>query len=274
MKQRTYNLHFDDLVIGADLSALSYAYVNKIPFIYVGRKKPLFNERLSTKILGIDNGLILWERLATHLGLAGLDPFGNYITGISIRNSTNLMLATEGVCTYHISFNRVFVSDDDSITGLPEQISGGNKIWSVIDYFKNHTIYPLDITGNDEFIYSAKDYEEKVKKYIVGYSKLTDEELDSPDFNTNMAKLKMKRMLKSIDYPLNQFKHNKREVRLISKTQYNQEETIKFIYESPEDIFKQQIIEDDSNKRLREILNDDKIGDAFSGYYNNSRLGG
>lgn len=273
MKQRTYNLHFDDLVIGADLSALSFSYVNKIPFIYVGRKKPLFNERLSTKILGIDNSLILWERLAAHLGLTGLDPFQNKITGISIRNSTNLMLATEGVCTYHISFNRVFVSDDDSINGLPEPIIGGNKLWSVIDYFKNHGIYPVDITDNDEFIYSIKDYED-THKYIVGYSKLTDEELDSPDFNINMAKLKTKRMLKSIDYPVVQFQHNKREVRLISKTQYKEEETIKFIYESPEQIFSQKIIENDSDKRLREILNDDKIGDAFSGYYNNSRLGG
>jgi hypothetical protein len=273
LKKRTYNLHFDDLVIGADLSALSYAYVNKIPFIYVGRKKPLFNERLSTKILGIDNSLILWERLATHLGLAGLDPFGNYITGISIRNSTNLMLATEGVCTYHISFNRVFVSDDDSISGLPEVIMGKNKMSSVIDYFKLHKLSPVDIKSDDDFLYSVKDYDDE-EKFIVGYSKLTDEELDSPDFNINVARIKLKRMLKSIDYPFSDLQHNKREVKTISKTQYKEEETIKFIYESPEDIFKNRIIENVSDKTLRNILDDDKIGDAFSRYYNDSGLGG
>ena len=40
MFERNINLEYDKLIIGSDLSALSYAYNNKVPIIYKYLSKP------------------------------------------------------------------------------------------------------------------------------------------------------------------------------------------------------------------------------------------
>ena len=81
MIQRTLELHYDQLVIGSDLSALSYCYINKCPAVYLTVDKP---EKYGPSA-NWEEDMALWCDLAYLLSSDKYVPFSDKIVSLRIE---------------------------------------------------------------------------------------------------------------------------------------------------------------------------------------------
>lgn len=205
-KYGTYNLHFDNIVIGADLSALLYSFYNKYPFFYV-RKIPYFKHEEVKTIIGTRPDKI-YNNLMSILGFAGLNILSDDVATLSIKNDKLLVAVTKGNNTYNINFNRAFIFDPFEVVGLDVPIVTQDCMNEVVDYYKilscRNFVTPVIEDKENLFCEKVVFYDSKVKtpkgtsKDMMTISKLTDSELLSPDFNETMSKMKTLKMMKSV----------------------------------------------------------------------------
>jgi hypothetical protein len=78
---RALDLQYDQLEIGADLSALLFAYINKIPVVYNKRKPPYEYPRED----GYENKTELWDFCIFNLALHGYIPVGDKVHSIRVE---------------------------------------------------------------------------------------------------------------------------------------------------------------------------------------------
>lgn len=205
-KYGTYNLHFDNIVIGADLSALLYSFYNKYPFFYL-RKIPNFKHEKVNTILGTNPDKV-YDHLMCMLSLGGYNTLLNDATTLSIKNDNLLVAVTKSNNTYNVNFNHAFIFDPYEVGGLDAPTVSQDCLNEVVDYFKikscrkfiDPIIEDKENTFCEKVIFyeRAKKCAKSINKEIMTVSRLTDSELLMPDFNETMSKMKTLKMMKSI----------------------------------------------------------------------------
>jgi hypothetical protein len=201
MIQRTLELQYDQLVIGSDLSALSYCYVNKCPAVFLTIDRPYeYNEK------GIwDEDIALWNDMAYLLSNSKYIPFSDKIVSIRLENDNQLKVITKYNLVATISFQNLIISNDKNIEGLPPPISKTNHDNWVIDWFNVNigAKHDLDFIDDNEsdfvkkiYFYITRRYQYNIdRKDLVCVSKINDENLLKDEYNQNICRLKTIKMM-------------------------------------------------------------------------------
>ncbi len=202
MIQRTLELHYDQLVIGSDLSALSYCHVNKCPTIFLSVDRPYkYNEK------GIwEEDIALWNDLAYLLSNDKYIPFSDKIVSIRIEDEKKLKVVTKFGLVATVNFEKLTISNDKNIEGLSPPTSKTNYDNWVIDWFNVNVGAKHDLEFIDDkddgfvkkiyFYLSERFYCNIDKKDLLAVSKISDENLKSDDYDQNIARLKILKMMK------------------------------------------------------------------------------
>jgi len=211
-KIRDINIECDKLVIGSTLEALTYSYLNNIPFVCSRLSPPhrfdYFDPEDDLSVFGMENKSKLaqsglWEKLFFYLSVAGLCPLTDKAVSLRITNNT-LKAPTAKARMAKIHFNELIVFDDKDVFGLGvHKIE--NKKYKVYDWFDvrsgmkhehdriedttdfiNHILfYPSDrVEGNHNF------------KDAVAVSYLTEKQLDDFEYSDINARFKTLYMMK------------------------------------------------------------------------------
>lgn len=203
MFQRTLDLYYDKLVIGSDLSALSYCYVNKCPAIYIRNCRPYkYNEKENWP-----QEISLWNDLAFALSITKYLPFSDKIVSLRLEEENKLKAVTKNGLVITIKFNELIISDDYLVEGLPPHIGKTNTDNWVIDWFDVNTgsIHPLDFIADNNidekfvkkiyFYITDRIYKNSKKKDLVSVSKISDSDLLSFDYSETMVRFKTLKMM-------------------------------------------------------------------------------
>lgn len=188
--QRTLDLHYDKLVIGADLSALFYSYKNNVPLISLELKRP---HRFS-------NQLEEYNNLLFKLACNNLTPFSNLASSIRLDDN-KLKVVTKNNLVITVTYNKLIISDDHGIEGLP--ITNGKTSTNnlVIDY--------IDIiSGNKENVNKIITPDGKLIFYLsetsgldLAYlSYIDDSDLDKFEFSESASRLKCLKLMKDFGF--------------------------------------------------------------------------
>lgn len=200
MFQRTLDLYHDQIVIGSDLSALSYAYMNKCTLIFKHLLKPYkYNKEDNW-----NEQKALWDKLAFLLSQASYIPFNNNIDSIRIEDKNLLKVFTKNNLVVNMHFNNLIISDDTDVMGLPPVYKKTNNNYWVIDYFSvpcgcNHDLEY--ISGNDNFVkkiyfYQSKRTLKKDTKDLVAVSIIDGKDVYYFDHSQSIVRLKVIKMMK------------------------------------------------------------------------------
>jgi len=211
-KIRDINIDCDKLVVGSTLEALTYSYLNNIPFVCSNLNPPhrfdYFDEEedLSAFAAQSESELPkvgLWEKLFFYLSVAGLCPVTNKAVSLRIENNT-IKAPTAKARMAKIHFNELIVFDDKDVLGLGVY-EVEDKKYKVYDWFDvrtgmkhkhdrledttdfvNHIIfYRSDrITGDHDF------------KDACSVSYLTKDQLDDFEYSDINARFKTLYMMK------------------------------------------------------------------------------
>ncbi len=184
--QRTLDLHYDKLIIGADLSALSFAIENNCSILFIDLKRPhQFNDKLEQ-----------YNNLLFKLASKDLIPFSNLVHSIRLEDN-NLKVVTKNNLVATVTYNNLIISDDYKIEGLPIIIGKTNTSNLVIDY--------IDIiSGNNNDIKDINTEEGKLIFYIsntngldlVYISYIDDKDLESFEYSEAASRLKCLKIMK------------------------------------------------------------------------------
>lgn len=200
MYKRNLELFYDQLVIGSDLSALSYAYINKCNLIFFQPSKPYrFNKEEN-----YEDTLNIWNKLAFLLGHASYIPFNDNIFSIKLEEDNILKVITKNDLVIKIKFNNLVISEDKNIEGLPTPKRKTSYDNWVIDYFNNSSgcSHDIDIlVSQDSFvqkIYFYRSERDKLNiiKDCVSVSTIEDKYLNFFDYSQAIARIKVIKMMK------------------------------------------------------------------------------
>ena len=271
MVQRTLELEYDKLVIGADLSALSYAYINKIPLIYTRRLRPFkYDDDNQWKSLRDT-----WNKLSFLLAYTKYMPFGNTITNIKIDNSF-LKCITKNYLTVNITYNNLFIFDDYKIDGLTIPTGKTNNFYHVLDYFNVLSGASHDykyLTDNDDFVkkvifYPTKRVPFNFRKNIkdcVSISRIEEQNLLLDEYSQNYSRLKTTNLMfeagikgyydkKDNYYRKVRLETDKRKIYSLGKNKYSDlPNNIKFIYDDYKKLLNEQPIVDEYMEYIKGI---------------------
>lgn len=201
MIQRTLELSYDRLVIGSDLSAFSYCYENDCPAIYTRLLKPYkYNEKENW-----ERATDIWGELAYALSMSEKTPFSDKVVSLRLEEDNILKAITKYGLVCKIKYNNLLISDDYGIEGLPAPVDKtDNNNW-VIDWFnvRQGMFHPLDYINDKEddfvkkiyFYLSTRTYNAEGKD-LVAVSKIKDSDLNKDDFDQNIARIKVIKMMK------------------------------------------------------------------------------
>lgn len=271
MFQRTLELEYDKLIIGSDLSALSYSYINKIPLIYTRRDRPFkYDDDNAWKSLRDT-----WNKLAFLLAHTKYMPFSNIITNIKIDNNS-LKCITKNYLTINIVFNKLFVFDDYKLDGLPAPIKRTNSKCHVLDYFNvtsGGTHEHKLLTDNDNFVKKIifyptrrmpKNFNKKYKD-CISVSCIEEKNLLLDEYSQNYSRLKTINLMSKAGitgyyhkadnyYRKIQLQSDKRKIYNLGKNIYTDlPSNINFIYDDYKHILSQQYIIDEYMEYTKNI---------------------
>lgn len=212
--------HYDEIIIGSSLGALSYAFKHGLPVFFTTPKCPHRFEYFNTAKIIDDlnitheesklitpNGevyrgqkkIFLWEKLAFTLNLAGLCPLNGSATSLRIENNNLLKAYNEFSLVSSIEFDRAIIFDGD--LNLPTRVTTPPR-YIVLDWFSAHSGGKHDvdlIQTEDEFVKEIWFYEsDRVHsgiKDICAISYLTEEQIDEFLFSDTYARFKTQRIM-------------------------------------------------------------------------------
>lgn len=236
---RTLDLHFDELVIGADLSALIFAYNKKIPFIFLRHLKPYYYAEED----GFENQINLWKHLLFIMSIGGYCPFTNMIQSIRLEEDSTLKIVTKTNFLSTIKYNKLYISDDYKLEGLPNKISKTDNDNLVMDFMaisqrNTHYSEVSSIINNDRMLSEIR----LTKKYVLDRkhtlvickSTISDEELQQDEFSHSFIRMRFLRYF----YPkIKEVKHIKREIWPKGKFLYEFPDNINILAKRPEELF-------------------------------------
>lgn len=263
MFQRTLDLEYDKLVIGSDLSAFSYCYINKCPAIFLRNCRPYqYNEKQNWT-----EEMSLWDDLAFSLSITKYLPFSDMIIALRLENENLLKAVTKNGLVLSIKFSNLIITDDYMLEGLPPSIGKTNTDNWVIDWFDVNigSIHPHDfiIDDNEQFVkkiyfyISKRTFKNSTKKDLVSVSKIKEEDLNTFDYSETMARFKILKMMDSAGIKGNWDKTNqryvkpriystKRDIYPLGKNIYNNlPDNIAILYDEYEKILSEKQLDDE-----------------------------
>ena len=231
----------ENVVIGADLRSLIFAYVNDYKLVFTEPRPPArfdyfhptieldfigippINQILKTpdgfKEVGIPK-ILLWERLIFLLSLRGDLPLSNMCDKIRY-NGEKIVCTNEYSKIYEFGFDTCHYFGDSYTFGLVDFVEKPQPSYLCYDYIAFHKggKHEIDyISTGDDFVgeiwfYSSDriDGNTGVKDACV-VSSLTPEQFGDPDFSETIARFKMEKILDDhgIKGPLNDYTPNGR----------------------------------------------------------------
>ena len=215
----------DKIVIGGNLSALLFAYLNRYPVFFAKPERPFrfdyFEPTLDLQCVGIPtttqelktpSGLkkigipkyLLWERLVFLLSLEGLLPLSDLCDKMRY-NGEKIVCTNEYSKIYEFSFNTCYYLRDDNLSNLVTQQPVKENRYLCYDYiaFNRGGKLELDyLSTNDDFVseiwfYSSDriDGNTGVKDACI-VSRLKHSQITDPNYSETMARFKMESVLK------------------------------------------------------------------------------
>ena len=221
---RDIKFSYDTLVVGSNLEALVYSYLNNLPFVCAQLMPPqrfeYFNINDDLDVFGVTNicrvletnssektcgtdKLYLWEKLYFYLSLAGLNAINDKAVSIRVEDQL-LKVMTPAARMAKIHFNKLIVFDDTGVLGLgvPKVKDNSYTVYDWLsvrsgmkhDYdriedttdFVNHILfYPSDrVEGDHNF------------KDAVAVSYLSKNNLNDVEYSDINARFKARYMMK------------------------------------------------------------------------------
>ena len=222
---RNINLNYEKIIIGCNLNALLYCFLNNLPFVYVNIDTPhrfdYFNPEQDLSLFGIENAAqvlkstssekiigaeknIIWEKLYFYLTLAGLNPIADKASSIKIVDN-QLKVYTHKARMAQFKFNECLVFSDAGVSGLEIPTTFPEKKYKVYDWFDVRS----GMKHEYDFIESKSDFVKEILFYptervdgnqpfkdAVSISYLTEKQLASFDYSDINARFKTLKMMK------------------------------------------------------------------------------
>ena len=213
-------LEYNEVVIGSTLSAVLYAFNNKLPLICSTFNAPFRFDYLNAEIdlspLKIENitreltthnetltvGIskeVLWERLLFLMGMAGQAPLSTFCESIR-HNGKSLICSNEYSKIAEIQFQKIYYFGDEHCTGLVTEKTVANPLYTCYDWiaFNRGGKHEIDlIETTDDFVNKIWFYPtdridgNSAVKDACLVSTLTREQLLQFDYSQTMARFKM-----------------------------------------------------------------------------------
>ena len=266
--ERTLDVVYDQLIVGYDLSALCYSYVHKIPLILYKTKD---------KILDKFQNETTYSKLLYTLSISGLIPYGINLYSARLEDK-NLKLTTKNNLLINISFEKIYIFNDENLEGLPLSTGNSSEENIVIDWFdvnSGGTHSFQELKTEDRFVNNIKFYISKrfradfTKKDCYSISYITNEELKLFEYSQTYSGFKVRKIMKengikgrydktNKKYKTVKLTSNRRDVFPLGKNIYESNDSLVFIYDDWKDILKQ-------NKKYDEHFNllEEKFGITY-----------
>jgi len=215
---------YENIVIGSDLRAMLYAFINKYPIFYTEPRVPhrfdFFNLDCNTESLLIDNTAqtyksfnldyqfgarkyLMWEKLNFLLSIEGYAPLSNMCDNIRY-DGEKLICSNEYSKICEIKFDKCYYFGDNNTYKLINQKDPENARYKVFDFvgFKRGGKHEFDyIQTDDDFVSKVWFYSSDricgntgVKDACV-LSVLTDEQLNHYSFTQTMTSFKLLKIM-------------------------------------------------------------------------------
>lgn len=228
---------FDQVVVGCNIEALTYAYRLGLPLIYTRLLEPFFLERFAPsdnpeKMLKSTKGEVAvgplkaraWQRYYFLMSLSGMILYGDSVQSLFIDNHI-LTVGRKNLSRSVLEFKNLIVFDDHGVNGLPKitrQENNKNIVYDWINVHNGHT-HDYDIIYTDsDFVNSINFYtsnrgDNPNIKDIVLISHLTDQQVSEFSYSDTMARFKTLDILKQCGI---RGRRNGRDVRNPQKYKY------------------------------------------------------
>jgi len=211
---------YEEIVIGSNLTAVLYAFSNKLPLFFTRLQQPFRFDYLDTHLdiacVGMENrtrellthhgkinvGLpkkLLWERLLFIISLAGRAPLSTLCQSIR-HNGESLICSNEYSKIAEVKFQKAYYFGDDNCSGLVNEKRVANPSYMCYDWiaFNRGGKHEIDlIETTDSFVKQIWFYptdrvdgNSPIKDACL-VSTLTKEELLDFDYSQTMARFKM-----------------------------------------------------------------------------------
>jgi hypothetical protein len=116
--------HYEQVVLGGDLNAITYAHKTSSYFINSGNSFVFpFDPNDNVSGLGIDatTNDKAWESISYNLCDSGLNPLGHSVAHVQVHpHQSELLVTTKTYTTIRISYSKLKVFDTSNVVGLPE----------------------------------------------------------------------------------------------------------------------------------------------------------
>lgn len=247
--QRTLELHYDKIIIGADLDALHFSYANNIPIFFI-RKVTLPPYTIEGA-----NDNKYYDRLLFLLSLRNLVPASDKILSIDLEDNIAIKISLKTGFNIRVTYNHLYISDDYNVTGLPlpDKQKKYSLVLDYIDVLSGHGHKFDSIKTKAKFVskivfYTSKRffYKQEDKKDCVTISIVNDSDLEKSENSDIMVRIITARVMKENgitgrwDKTNKRFKpiklrSNSREIYPITKTKYSTlPSNISILQERPE----------------------------------------
>ena len=218
-------LEYDNVVVGSDLDAVLYAFVNDYPIFYTVPRQPFrfdyFEPKVKLDFLGIPHekrrhncvdtkfisGIpktLLWERLLFLMSMRGLVPLSNLCQRMRCTNN-EIMFSNDYSKILEVNFNNCHYFGDDNSAGFIKRAKLDEQQYICYDYiaFNKGGKHEIDLihTGDDFvseiWFYSSDRIDGNTPvRDACAVSKLTSQELNDFDFSETMARFKTLKIMK------------------------------------------------------------------------------
>ncbi len=218
---RNHEYEVNELVVGANLSALLYAYNAQIPVLFSSPSPPHLFERFAegtdTSTFGIPKEskvfkypekettegnpkLELWNKMIFDLGICGLVPLSSGVESMRIGEDQTLRVFTK-TRSFTYRYNTLRVFELDQISGLNTVRSEKNK---VLDWINIRAALNSDLdrlTGEGDFLSelyfytSQRNGAQSTVKDCIAVSYLTDKELQEVEFSDTYVRFGVRAMM-------------------------------------------------------------------------------
>lgn len=187
------NFKWKNIVIGADLDAVTFAHDNK--YFLIKNRPPHHHSHEETEEP--------WAKKIYQLYNLGLVPFTDKTSGIRISSEDKLIKVFTENNVYTIQYEDIHIFDFENVTGVDPNREFLH--YRVIDWFDCRGLHDLEfdeIVTDDDFVHKIKLFPTRrvdgAQRYLdlLCESFLTENQLKTFDYSDTMARFKVTDLLK------------------------------------------------------------------------------
>ena len=218
-------LVYDNVVVGSNLDALMFAFINDYPIFYTEPQQPFrfdyFDPKIKLDFMGIPHEkrkhkcldtkfisgipkVLLWERLLFLMSMKGLVPLSNLCKKMRcVKN--DIMFSNDYSKILEVNFNKCYYFGDNNSGGFIKRAKLDEQEYICYDYiaFNKGGKHEIDLiyTGDDFvseiWFYSSDRIDGNTPvRDACAVSKLKSYQLNDFDFSETMARFKALKIMK------------------------------------------------------------------------------